>query len=830
MPDPELKTIISLDTGQADQQMDQLTVKAQQVRMKEFMEQESLVQELTSLSVEEFDKQIKAQEQLLEQLRLKQENVADEDRQQLVRNFSERRQEHEVRLRELDEEMEKISADHATKVEQLERVKQIKADDDASVMQRAETIKTLETEVAEVVDRSRTNYLEKTKVAHALEQDRLETLRALSGQAQQEGGGGAGGGTGIGDVAEVGALGLASARAGAAFLSPALRLLGIGAVALSLEQVVAKLISANEELRVIRSNYADIAASMGDLVGVGGVVFGAAQSALRETQRDIFLEFGTGVDERIFPQLVRTLSRGGFQPEALAGMGRRTLFGGIGAGTDPQSIAQLQVRLFREFRVPMDLLEAETALLIQVSQDLRIPFEDLTKWTITLAEQTRIYGFDVDDSRRIVTAFAKELDEGTVQIQDLVKAQRSLGDLGLSEGGAFVQFLGPISRAAEQLGLSGFERMVQQIGPGEEQARFFQALGQGEVLRTTLETAGPGQREAIEQFFDPETLRLRPQFANINQTLEEARRVVTLEMARGMGEDIGGFAIAAIDLQLRALLGEDVTNLSNRTINALDQNRDEVIGVREVIGDQTETANEFYDKLIEQGEKRAKLDASLTSAITTAIKSGWRDVAEAIGLSLARLFGDERADVEAQAKTIIGERVLGAAGIAGGEGLEAALEGVGTLSADELRKIFGAGGGALRPGEGRRGREIMLDLLKALVASGGVSLGQRSTRELAEKLFSGVPEFGPPPPTGLEFLAQRGGIDPITSVLGTLGRLPRQLIGDVNPDKPGLQVNLGGVEINVTGGEFEQLRDELNREIVEPIIEMFKQANEDPGR
>lgn len=178
MPDSELRTRVSLDAEDAQRQVESLSDKASDVRLKEVAAQQAMIRELSTLSIDEYDKQIKAQESLLEQLNLKHAAASDEERTRIIAEYAERKRDFDDRLKLLDEEDKNIRAKHAERLAELEQLKQSDVDS-------AEKRKEIEKEIVSLTEEGRTNYLKKNELAYESEKDRLETLQQMAARVRE---------------------------------------------------------------------------------------------------------------------------------------------------------------------------------------------------------------------------------------------------------------------------------------------------------------------------------------------------------------------------------------------------------------------------------------------------------------------------------------------------------------------------------------------------------------------------------------------------------------------------------------------------------------------
>ena len=808
MPDAELRTRISLDSTDASGEFDKLTEKAQQLRIREAAAQEKMVRDLSTMSVEEFDKQIKAEERLLDQLRIKQINDADDIRSKLVEQYAERKQEHERRIRELDIEAIKIRATGDESVEQQEKLRKVIKDrNDEMAAARDDEIKGLQDIAA------------RTRELHVV------TPAEIPGAIPTPSGGldVAGGFTAV--MSTVRGAGQKMQMA----LAPLLRILGPIGIAFSLEQVVEKLYKANEELRVIRNNYADIAATMGDLMGVGGLFVGKAQTEMMQLQRSFADRFADAFDEKIIPQLAATIQRAGVAPGELGGLTESAALMGMGAGINPQTIAQTFVRLYREFEIPANKLAEETALLIDAAQRLRVPFDDLAKWTLTLAEQTRIYGFDISDSRRLVTEFAHELENGTVQMQSLVQAQRAMSNLDVSSSMGIIQFLDQISGFMET---AGFAEMVRGVGGPMEQSVFIRALGQGQMPIDIMEQAKTDPELATKwgKGFDVETGK---GLFNISSDLLKAADKLSVQMG---GEMAGGEPGAAfiISGELRKMFGEDLLGKPFAEQNAiLEGIRNDDIGVKGAV---EKSGTDIVAKLTDQGTILAEQRATITGTIATGIKWFWRDAAGDIGLMFRSVFGGELADVRAQV-----QRGGGGARAILGTGLE--IEGEEKYTIGEIAQAGRAGAGAAGK-DFAEGFEGFKQFMQHLITEGRVEGVDdvKAAQSLAKYFFNlGVAPTVKHEPSGIagistsyyqqdipvtgtpeeqtkafrsEYLVpkEQAQIQQITKQV--MNELSAGRLGDIST-KPGVQFEMGGIQINLSG--YKNI-DEVNKAIKDNIV------------
>jgi len=667
MPDSELRTRVSLDAEDAQRQVESLSDKASDVRLKEVAAQQAMIRELSTLSIDEYDKQIKAQESLLEQLNLKHAAASDEERTRIIAEYDERKRDFDDRLKLLDEEDKNIRAKHAERLAELEQLKQSDVDS-------AEKRKEIEKEIVSLTEEGRTNYLKKNELAYESEKDRLETLQQMAARVRETITTGSEIETpaGKGTLGTLGSLPGTLNQAGASLqgaLSPILRILGPIGIAFSIEQVVEKLFKANAELRVIRNNYTEIAATMGDLVPLGGDMFvGKLTGAMSQLQRSMMLEFKDALDPKIFPTLAGIIYKGGFEePEkTVPDLTRSAILMGAGAGVSPAAIAGLYTQLSREFAFRPEQLEETVALLIKTAQGLKIPFEDLSKWTIGLSEQTRIYGYDLADSRRIVTAFAKELENGTVQIGDLVKVQLSLAGSSTQQQMGLLAFLPEISKQmGKGPGGKTFEEMVTAIGDMSEQSQFLRYLLQDMLPIQVREDVRTGpQAEAYGAAFNLETGEAKQDWRNqILRAIPEAMHERAGQMGGGgagtefmMTEALIRMIVPAlVDLPIRKQneIWEEIRKGTFKDVD-FEHIKTTAVATSEIVGS-TKTA---ADALKEAGRGVLHDRESLAGGVKVGLDLWWQDTAEGFALMMRRAIGTDAKDIAAWNYSRQGESFL----------------------------------------------------------------------------------------------------------------------------------------------------------------------------
>ena len=669
MPAPsELRTRVSLDPNDAAQQMQALQKQAEQMRLAEFAGQEKLIRDLSNLTIEELNKQITAQDRLLAELNLRKEKAGDEDRQRMVQEFNERKKLHEDRLRQLDVESAKLQEQFTMKHAELGEARSGggSTETDEAREIRILRIKDIEDEIAAIVEKSRKTYIDKTDEAYKMEQDRLDTLKRMLEHEKAKGGDEEGGGLssilgglrGLPDqINKVG-----SALSGA--LSPFMRLLGIGGVAFSLEQVVEKLYKANSELREMRANYADIAASMGDLVGGSGMFFSRSQTELMDLQDRLALSLGDSIDKKLVPQIAKSLSTGGFQSNALAALTENTIDLATGSGISPQEIASTFTRLYREFNVGVGQVTDVTNELIQDAHRLRMPFQDLAKWTMTLTEQTRVYGFGIEDSRRVVNRFAEELEKGVVTMGDLVKMQKSMSELGQSQATGIAAFLDRLD-FSRMGGDAGRDR-IRSVGGIEEQQALIQYMGQGQLPEKMRETLTAEQKELWGQFFNLVTGHVKPEYANFGNELSKA----LVDLGEKLSKDIkAGPAMQEMAFEtFMKSFGIDISGPVEKSNTLLERVEQGLFNIKSSIDKQTEDKKVDENKALtpaditsketlevcKQGVTLMKDKASATSRVTEGISQWWRDTSESFMLGIGLAFGSDLDKVKAESKTRAG--------------------------------------------------------------------------------------------------------------------------------------------------------------------------------
>lgn len=812
MPEGDLRTRISVDTEGAAAEFDKLTEKAQQLRIQEAASQEKMVRDLSTMTVEEFDKQIKAEERLLERLRIKQINDADDVRSKLVEQYAQRKEEHERRIRELDTEAIKIRALGDESVEQQEKLRKVIKDrNDEMAKAREDEIKGLQ----EIAGRTRELHVAAPGGVPGAAPGGLEA---------------AGGAAEMGQFAMMATMMRTGGASMQKALAPLMRILGPVGIAFSLEQVVEKLYKANEELRVIRNNYADIAATMGDLVGVGGLFAGTAQASMIQLQRSFADQFADAFDEKIIPSIAAVIQRSGVPTGALAGLTETAALMGMGAGVAPQTIGGYFARLFFEFRVPLEELAEETALMVEAGHNVRITFEDLSKWTLTLAEQTRVYGFDVADSRRLITEFASEIAEGTVQMSDLVQVQKSMATLNLSASMGIVQFIDQIGNYMS--GFPGFPEAVRAVGGDIERGLLIEAIGQGQMPLDVMRHVAHDERlgEAWGKFFDIETGVIREDVGrDIGAELLRGIRGASLEFAEATG---GGPAMQDhIMFQILKMFGLDLTGKPIATQNRILQGiEDKTISLRDAMKELETPAAKTVDELVAIGRGLALDRATITGKISTGIKWWWRDAAGDLGLLMRRAFGGELEDVRAQI-----QRGGGGARAISATGIE--VEGGRVLSIAEIAQA-GRSGAIAAGDDFKEGLSGFKDLIQHLITEGRIEgvtdIGM--TNAIARYFFNiGVaPDIPPyvsrmgiqherfvPPVVGTpeeqvtgfrrEYLEpqRQERIQELTNDI--VNALIAGQLGDVSRQR-GVQIEMGDIQINLSGykniGEVNQAIDD----------------------
>lgn len=747
-PSNTLHTRVELDTETAQQQQEALILRQDQIRLREYAEQEKLIRSLSTMSVEEMEKQIAAQEKLLSELNLKQEQVGDAQRQRMVQEWEERRQEHRKRIEELDLEGVKLQ-EHYTKLrEEKKALEQSEFGSNESREAATKRLLAIETEIGDVVERSRQAYVSKTQEAYEMEKDRLDTIKGMlehekakaAGEEDSGGGLGAlmGGLRGLPD--KINAAGASASKA----LSPFLRLFGVAGVAFSLEQVLEKLYKANAELREIRNSYANIALEMGDVAGGGGMFIATNFAAMDDLRRRAARTGAVG--DEVVPGLARTFTRAGFAPEAIPGLAETSIGLGAGYGVSPMEIGQTAARLYREFHVSAADVMLVTREILEDVRDLRTPFQDLAKWTLSLTEQTRIYGYSIEDSRHLVRRFAHELHEGIVSIGDLVRVQRSMSELGLSQGFMLSALMNP----SDVAGLVGAGRVGAFSSLNQtDQALLLRRMGGGQLTEWETESIRhSSQAGAFSQFVDPATGQFRAGDANaLARTIMNISQRMASEIGGGPGLE------SEIMMNISKGLGLDLTG-APRTVNELAEAiKAGELGKKSMadIAEEGVSLQNDIKMTSEDGWKWLKEQGPLSKQVSAGIGEWWRDTSESLMLNMTRIFSGDAGDVRAFMRTRAGGATLTA--FAEGAGISPmSIMSPDMLTAEQAR--MGVAGAMLY---GRGSYAERMEAITALLeyrGAAGVSPGAlpdfiREVTRPYQSLLSGGPQPQPTSPNML---------------------------------------------------------------------------------
>lgn len=870
----ELRTEIGIDTESALQQMRAFQDKVDDVQAQEALKQKRVTQELANISVEEFEKQISAQERLLDQLHMKEGHLSEEERRRVVDYYKLRRQEHEEMLEELDNEAEYLTDLHTEKKKQLDELRQ--AEEQMSDERRQREQQLLD-DVTELADKSRENYRNKTDLVYEAEKTRLEALQELAGTVapkpgeEAAGGGLAGVISGIREVPhQIDQVGGRLQRS----LSPFMRILGVTGIAFSLEQVIEKLYKANEELRVIRNNYAEIAASMGQFIEAGaGIYVGRADTALMMLQREYALEYADALDKKIVPQIAQILMTTGGMAMADPGTIARIVDDVIRIGVtvgDPNLVAQTGARLYREFGVALDNVTGELALLKKAAEEANVPFADLTRNVLALAEQTRVYGFDIEDSRRVIVEFAHELHQGTVTMQDLIALQKATADIGEQQRLGVVAFMDRIDRLIGPLislpGGMGFGEMMRMVGGPVEQQALLNFITQGRIMPYTAETLqgmpeGAPQREVYEMLFDLSTRQLRPEYRGMGRALEQAMLALVDELAREYGgEDVGRQRLMTEQFY-RMLL----PFMAGRPMAIEETMREGIIGggMGQVLEGKRE---DEHKEVISEGEKalaelRKISEELLTNrrSIAGSVASGmgvfWQDTSESIELMLRRVFGGDISDLEAWERNRRGRAFIGVVTDVLGPGRD--ITAPGQVTPAQVQEV---GRLVLQEAGGDRGlaMKFLMDWLQVLVNQGalGPAFGGRDVEAIARALvaeewqpeqdvwftlFPSMEEYTTKYGAGMATPEERFVLvmESIQArfrqqIRDDLQGLLRLGIQDIR-EAPGIQVNVRGIEVTLPFqiNDPEALRSALKNDfdaVVDNIWQQIIDVMNDPNK
>lgn len=809
----ELRTRIGIDTDQAQQ------------------DYESLVHSLSSMSVEEYEKQAAAQLRVMEQIDSRVKDTTREEREEVARNFALRKQGYDEEMRALKERGDALSQEH---YDSLQRLQELKGVRESTGGVRGEEEIVLEERVNDLVSQRKGIFLEMNDLEAKAVEDKIATYDELAKKIRDTSGeeGGFGSVLGAGKQASdaINTAGASLQRA----LGPLFRILGPVGIAFSLEQVVEKLFKANEELRQIRANYADVAASMGDYTaGVGSL--GGAQLELY--QREIMSRYGDAIDKRMVPQVAAALYPGGFGEESMVGMTDFSLFMGMGSGVNPTEIATTAARLRRTLGISEEQIKSEIALLVDSAHELRIPFQDLAKWTTSLQEQTKLYGFELEDNRRLVGAFAHELDQGVIKLEDLVRVQTTLAGADESRALGVVAFRDQISKY-----MPGLNETLSGVGDTREQALYIRSMLQGRLPQETLRGLSDDQRALYGRSFDLTTGEATD--TGFRSRLMQA----VVQTARGFGAEAGGGALGSTQMMyefLDSILG---TNLSTRPIESSDAIlralesgiplTDETIGRLSGSGptgdgEPSKDAKAIISELTSIGEEITKNRMSLGSGVKSGVDEWWRDSSENIVLSFSRFFGGDMADVAAWRRTPEGQASYGvfARSIPG-----FSMTDGGPLGYEQLIRGLRASAGVTGGDPGRR-RGAMEDLLQLLIGEGRIDgIDPRDAADEARYLMgqyynTGTREVPLPASeqpmrffkagaaTDLMFPDVRTTTQRLPSV-GVMAAVERASRGQDASGAPGVQINVEGRTFTISDS-LEELRRQLDEDRDRTMQEIY---------
>jgi len=846
----ELRTRISIDADGAAQSVEEQLIRPMdELRAKEMQKSMTMARDLAHMSVDEYQKQIEAQERLLDSLRIKQEDVGREERERIAMEFAERQAVHERKIQMLKEEAKEVTAKHSQNLQELEELKRQEdevaqaraAADGGSREGDIDKIAAREQEISQArevaesrIQEGRQRLIEIQREAWNEEsdsnKDRLETLRNLAqaGKSTAEGTGVAAQAAGGG--AEVAQLWVMAGSQFKGASKSLLRILGVGGIAFSLGHVVERLVQANEELRAIRANFLDIAASMGDLAP--GVIVGQGTGQLVQLHNEMLRNFGDALDQRIVPTVARALAPGGFSQRDIAGITEEAIFTGVGTGVSPAEIAQVYVKLFRDFEVRQELLNDAVLDLVDAAHEVRVSFQDLTKWTFQLQEQTRIYGYELEDSRRLVTEFARELQSGVLAIGDLVRLQTSLAEANQSQRLALSTYLPQMGGVD-----AGFRQDVASFGDPLQQETLLRGIQSGEISTESIRGATGQQRQILGRYFDLSSGALREQFEGLNSQLMQGALAISREILgeMGLGAAGGQMVVEVMQSMFGIDLGRTLAT-QNEMIRAIEQGRFEEArdGISADKAAEAAQPTSTYEEVKKTAEAMLEMNQSMASRVKDGISAFWRDSVDQVAVSFARAFNEGESEIASLGRTMAGSQVFGSLQYGLGStiplvenrapgadptmvptsslfaGIAEAMQNE-TIRPDRIRQLIQIYGDYLIE-EGRT--ELSSDEIGRFIDLAQIRHRPDTVWEEGTGAFTTGPQYVAMlnRQRALSESYNLAGPEVITSILDSLMNQP---ILDVDPSRPGVQIQVGDTSVSIRNEQGTPLltRDRIEEEL-----------------
>ncbi len=264
--------------------------------------------------------------------------------------------------------------------------------------------------------------------------------------------------------------------------------LGVGLGIFSLAGLISSLREAREGLRALRLESLQFAA----IAGFGGAEGGpgniAAAQGVTGFARRIELQNIGLVSRDEAMRLAGILGRGGFEPSEITragGLGEQAIELGAVTGTPMEEVARTFAMMRNQLQIPVNDLRNAFLDLKITADDLDVPFKEFMENTVQVAKQIKPFGGDMEDARKLVGEFIKEIQDGTVTLSQIAN---------LALGGFAGAREGPMAFLAQELMVSGppeVQRLLSGAGG---------PLGQVEALRRAFRGEIPGiDRQALIQ-------------------------------------------------------------------------------------------------------------------------------------------------------------------------------------------------------------------------------------------------------------------------------------------------------------------------------------------
>jgi hypothetical protein len=517
-----------------------------------------------------------------------------------------------------------------------------------------------------------------------------------------------------------------------------------------------------------------------------------ATGQLMDLQRKLDVQSSGTIPEKTVPEVATILSRGGIRGSALVSSTEELIRAAPGAGIDVNTLARFEADLVAKFGLTADTARLQIAGVINDAQQLRIPFDDMSKWLISVQERLRLFGYDVDDSRRIVRAFGEDIHKGNISLGELIATLESTAKLNTGQGVVIASFAKQLSDAISP----EFVKDMQSLGSSLEQGLFINAIFEGRVTDKALDLAEPAEKATLEKYFTGKGDLL-------DESLKLKLRGAMTDIAMSMMGDIKG-ALTQEEMlkEFLKMLGIPVSDVA---VTRDVQDRLAKLGAGQGDGVKLQ---DVMTKLVKNGDAIIDERAKMSDHVYTGLKLFWRDTASDIALTFSRLFGNDADDVKAQMRTSGGRQAI--QNVAGLSGVSN-IYGEGAVSATSLETAIKlVMESSLDSGQwGRRAKtssSAIADLLDFFRDKGQIS-------DDDEKRLSAMLS-----PSALGFHSFEGSW---TRAPGT-----STSFRDVNSALPGTQISLGGVvvTINAVDGKITEdtVRDAVNQVYQKTSAELRK--------